>query len=224
METAPIDLARDAMSPHLALWTRVDVTDPPPEVRPWLARAVAAGSAVDLHRRFVARFDGPQHADGARAARYLAALDLVRAAADRGEALTVDALARVQGVVLGLPDDAPLRRTDAFARGGAHRYPMVPGFDALVRARFDAWEGATVDPVVTACGRYLDVIFLHPFEDGNARAARLALEWALRRAGRPTPRLEDLVALRKEPGDARSFWRMVRVCAGLVARAATEAA
>src|SRR5262249_24963643 len=30
---------------------------------------------------------------------------------------------------------------------------------------------------------YLDVCFFHPFEDGNARAARLALDYVLTRAG-----------------------------------------
>jgi len=224
MEPAAIEPADDASALHLALWRRVDVTAPPPGVAAWLARAVPAPPpADDPHVRFVERLDGPQHHDTARAARYLDALAAVRARADRGEAATLAALALVQGVVLGLGGPAPLRTTDAFARGGDHRYPIVAGFEALVSERLAAWDAPGIHPVVAACGRYLDVIFLHPFCDGNARAARLLLEWTLRRAGLPTPRIDDLVLLRKVPGDERSFWRMVRVCAALVARAAEGA-
>ncbi|MFO0651259.1 MAG: Fic family protein [Polyangiales bacterium] len=211
------DLARDAMTPHLAMWTRVDVAAPPDDVAPWLARAAAAGASVeDHHRRYIDRYDGPQHADPARTARYRTALDDLRARADRGEALTLDALAHTQGLVLGLDGAAPLRVTDAFARGGAHRYPFTEDLAATLDARLACWRAPHLDAVVAACGLYLDVIFTHPFDDGNTRAANLCYERMFRAARRPTPRFEDLLVLRKDPGDARGFWRMVRLSAASI--------
>lgn len=209
----------DAMSAHLAMWSAVDPESPPDEVSAWLARACVRATTSDLHRRFVERVDGPAHGDPLRASRYLEALDRLRSHVDRGGALTLDSLSEVQGAALGLDHPAPLRSTDAFARGGAHRYPFVDGFEAMVRARFDEWNSSRAHPVAAACGRYLDVIFTHPFCDGNARAARLCLDVTLHTAGLATPRLEDLVLLRKTPGDVACYWRMVRLCAGLIARA-----
>lgn len=212
-----IDLALDAMTPHLAMWTRVDVTSPPDEVAAWLARAAAVSASIDdPHRRYIDRFDAPQHADPTRTERYLAALDDVRSRADRGEALTLDALAHTQAIVLGLDGAAPLRVTDAFARGGAHRYPLVEDLAAMLDARLACWRAPHLDAVVAACGLYLDVIFTHPFDDGNTRAASLCYERVFRALRRPTPRFEDLLRLRKEPGDARGFWRMVRLSAASI--------
>ena len=210
-------VALDAMTPHLAMWARVDVTAPPDDVAAWLARAAAVrASDEDPHRRYIDRFDAPQHDDLARASRYLAALDDVRARADRGEALTLDALTRTQAIVLGLDGAAPLRVTDAFARGGAHRYPFVEDLAERLDARLACWRAPHRDAVVAACGLYLDVIFTHPFDDGNTRAASLCYERVCRAARRPTPRFEDLVRLRKDPGDARGFWRMVRLSAASI--------
>ncbi len=215
--------AVDAMSPHLAMWREVDPESPPDAVRAWLDRATVGVTTCDLHRRFVERIDGPAHGDSARVARYFAALDQVRAHVDGGGALTLDAISEAQGVALGFDHPAPLRTTDAFARGGAHRYPHVDGFDALVRSRFEAWASSRAHPVSVACGRYLDVIFTHPFCDGNARSARLCLDATLRAAGLATPRLEDLVLLRKTSGGVAFYWRMVRLCAARSAHADKDA-
>jgi len=210
--------AVDALPLHMTLWQRVDPRSPPADIARLLADASAAPfSDRDTHTDFVRRLDGPQHGDEARAARYLEALARVRRLADEGRSLTWEVAAAIQGVVLGLDGPAEVRSGEAFARGGEHRYACLPDLQERFAARLALWDAADVDPVVAACGVYLDIIFLHPFVDGNARAARLAYELLLRRARRPVPRLEDLLRLRKRPGDADDFWRLVRLSAASIA-------
>lgn len=213
----PLEL--DATTPHLALRYTLSLREPPEPVRLWLTRAAAldARPAHDPHRSFLAHLDGPQHADPERAAAYLSALTLLRAHADGAEPLTLELLQRAQGIVLGLPGLAPLRATHAYARGGAHRYPARPDLEALLRGRLAAWLAEALDPYVLAAGLYLDAAFVHPFEDGNARLARLCFDWALWRGARALPRFEDLLRVPKSPGDAEGFWRLVRVGAASAA-------
>ena len=63
---------------------------------------------------------------------------------------------------------------------------------------------------------YLDVIYTHPFADGNARAARLWLEYFLRRAGLPSPPLRPLVLRPKPAGDVDSAWGLAALTARLM--------
>src|SRR5262249_49378662 len=70
-------------------------------------------------------------------------------------------------------------------------------------------EADTAHPVVRAARVYLDVIFVHPFPDGNARLARLAAYFVLRRAGLPVPAWDALIRVRKMPGAPESYWRFV---------------
>jgi hypothetical protein len=77
-------------------------------------------------------------------------------------------------------------------------------------------------PIAKAVRLYMDLAFFHPFADGNARAARLGLEWALRAARRPTPALAPLVALPKAPGDAAGYERCVCVVASGIVRLGRE--
>jgi Fic family protein len=39
----------------------------------------------------------------------------------------------------------------------------------------------SIDPVERALKLYLDILFFHPFRDGNSRVARIAMEYVLRR-------------------------------------------
>ncbi|MFI5685340.1 Fic family protein [Streptomyces sp. NPDC051636] len=125
-------------------------------------------------------YDGPVRRRGPeRAGRLLAALDRARCDAARGEPLGPDLLAAWQRLVLGVPEAPPLRDGDAFAKGGRERYGLTPhtwqDFAACLRQ--------SADPAVPLAARaaraYLDVAFFHPFADGNARLALLALAHVL---------------------------------------------
>ncbi|MFD8978484.1 Fic family protein [Streptomyces sp. NPDC059564] len=122
----------------------------------------------------------------ARAEGLLAALELTRADASRGAALDFELLSRWQQQVLNAEQPPPFRSLPAFAKEGRERYGIGPD----TRARFDAClaESATdggphLPLAVRAARAYLDVCFFHPFDDGNARSAFLALVFVLAREG-----------------------------------------
>jgi prophage maintenance system killer protein len=118
--------------------------------------------------------------DDARGAAMLAALDAVRADARSSEPLSFAMLARWQALLI---PDASLRRHDAWAKDGRERYAYHKDLGERVEAWLHEANDASVPVVARAARVYLDVCFLHPFADGNARAARLALDFVLTRAG-----------------------------------------
>lgn len=61
---------------------------------------------------------------------------------------------------------------------------------------------------------YLDVCFFHPFDDGNARAARLALDHVLTTAGWALSLAEPVFVIARGAGDRRG----ARLLAGVLAQ------
>jgi hypothetical protein len=112
--------------------------------------------------------------------------------------------------VLGVDDDAPI------VRGGPagcrdRRYGWWPRLEERLAAKLAADAREPLHPVLAGARLYLDLIHIHPFVDGNARAARLGLLWWLALAGLPAPRLDPLVRLPKPAGAAP--WTFVRLIA-----------
>lgn len=134
--------------------------------------------AFDGHRAFIDARDRARSLE--RSQRMHDALTRIREAA--GEPLTWALLRDAQRRVLS-DDDVDFRRGDAFAKGGRERY----GLSATTRADFErhlaAANDRSIGPLARAARVYLDVCFFHPFPDGNARAARLALDHVLTSEG-----------------------------------------
>ncbi|NBD09538.1 MULTISPECIES: Fic family protein [Corallococcus] len=189
---------------------------------PALRADLAAASRQPFHETraqedFLHRHDAPAHdSQGvARTERFERALHRVRRWADAGEPLTFARMAEAQAEALGGPTG--FRTGDAFAHGGAHRYAHTPGLEADFRAKVEADAREPRHPVAHATRLYLDLCFFHPFPDGNARAARLWLEFMLRRGRLPTPPLAPVVLWPKRPGDAVGYTRMARLLARSIA-------
>lgn len=175
----PDEPAPDHLEAWLAVrgtvpWQQVDDSDPGGPVTP-----SHDGAAEDIRG-----FD--RAVDSARANGMLAALELLRADAARSAPLDFELLRRWQRHVLNTPQPPPFRTLPAFAKEGRERY----GFGTDTRARFDAClaEGAADNdsslPLTARAARvYLDICFFHPFDDGNARSAFLALVYVLAREG-----------------------------------------
>ncbi|MEV5436471.1 Fic family protein [Streptomyces sp. NPDC052682] len=132
---------------------------------------------------FTAWCEGPvRRRDPVRAERLLSAYARARADAARGVPLTYAVLAGWQRAVLGAGRVA-FRRGDAYAKGGRERYGLTPRTEAdFARCLADSAQ-AGVPLAARAARTYLDVAFFHPFDDGNARAALLALTFVLAREG-----------------------------------------
>jgi hypothetical protein len=182
-----------------------------------LDELTAAGSVgfeeTHAQETYLARHDAPTHGDDReRSARFLDALSLARTLAQSEESLTFERLSEVQERLLGCP--AAFREGDAFSHGGARRYLFVPELEEMFARKVRADAEDDCHPIAKAVRLYLDMAFFHPFIDGNARAARLTLEFTLRRAHLPTPPLMPLVLLPKTPGDVACYERCVRIVAG----------
>lgn len=171
--TGPHAPARD----HLRTWLTLRATIPWHHARPAPTPATAPrdGAAHDIRTHDHAR--SPR-----RAERLLAALALARADATSTAPLSFALLATWQRQVLGVPE-APFRRHPAYAKAGRERYGIGPDLPA----RLDVCLAEAADPALPLTARaaraYLDVCFFHPFADGNARAAFLALTFVLARDG-----------------------------------------
>ncbi|MCU7820595.1 Fic family protein [Kitasatospora sp. DSM 101779] len=157
----------------LAQWCRVR------EQVDWCSASAAPVPVRPAVDGLAAWFDGPVRTrDPDRADRLLAAMARSRTAASRPEPLTLALLDDWQRLVLGVPR-VPLREGDAFAKGGRERYGLTPhtwqDFAACLRQSADP----SVPLPARAARAYLDVAFFHPYPDGNARLALLALAYVL---------------------------------------------
>lgn len=213
MKTPP---SPEQLGPHLEATRALD----------WALPALAADLAAagrqpfretGAQEDFLHRHDAPAHEawGPVRTERFEQALVQVRRCTDAGEPLTFARMVAVQGEVLGAPTG--FRTGEAFAHRGAHRYAQASGLEAAFIAKVEADAREARHPVAHAIRLYLDLCFFHPFPDGNARAARLWLEYMLRRGGLPTPPLAPLVLWPKRPGDAVGYTRLARLLARSIA-------
>ena len=70
---------------------------------------------------------------------------------------------------------------------------------------------------------YLDVCFFHPFADGNARAARLALEHVLTSEGFALHTADPVFVVGRSAEDARGAWCFALVIDHLIGPASRRA-
>ncbi|MGI5281674.1 Fic family protein [Streptomyces rochei] len=140
------------------------------------ASPVSGAPARDGFRSFFMATRGGRDSGGT--ARVLTALDVAFADAEQGRPLAFALMAKWQRTVLG-HDLVGFRTMTAFAKGGRERYGLAPDTQAL----FEHCLSESVQPNLPLPSRaaraYLDILFFHPFEDGNARAAMLALAFVL---------------------------------------------
>ncbi|MFJ9753105.1 Fic family protein [Streptomyces chartreusis] len=96
--------------------------------------------------------------------------------------LDFERLAAWQQHVLGSAD-VTFRTQPAFAKAGRERYGVSPDTRRLFNACLKQSSETELPLAACAARVYLDVCFFHPFPDGNARSAFLALTIVLARAG-----------------------------------------
>ncbi|MFJ4870595.1 Fic family protein [Streptomyces sp. NPDC088757] len=184
--------APDHPKDALADWLRIR-----PQISwPWWSSAHLSHHGVahrDAFRDFFNATRGRRDAGGTT--RVLAALDLALADAKEGNRLTFALMANWQQTVLG-DGAAAFRTMPAFAKGGRERYGIAPD----TQAWFERCPSESAQPDLPfpsrAARTYLDVLFFHPFEDGNARAAMLALAFVLTREGAVIDQVHPLQATR----------------------------
>jgi hypothetical protein len=205
----------DAVHAHLrrVLDTRWD--SPPQTVVAWLGRAPqigladAAASLVAAHCDYL---EQESRGPSPRADAYARAVEATVRAVEAGERPTWPGLLAIASIVLDEPE--VVRRSVAHCRD--RHYAYWPGMAKRMTAKLAADARDEVDPVIAAVRLYLDLVHVHPFVDGNARAARLGLSWWLASGGLATPRLDPWVRIPKLPGEPP--WDLVGSLARMVAR------
>ncbi|MER5890011.1 Fic family protein [Streptomyces sp. NPDC001941] len=160
----------------------------------WRSAGLASQApSCDGFRKFFMTTRGVRDSGGA--VRVLHALEVAFADAEQGRPLTFALMAKWQRTVLG-HDRVGFRTMPAFAKGGRERYGLAP--DTPARFERCLSQSAEVDlPLPSRAARtYLDILFFHPFEDGNARAAMLALAFVLARDSVPLDQVRPLQTTR----------------------------
>ncbi|MFJ8821663.1 Fic family protein [Streptomyces sp. NPDC102467] len=181
---------------------------------PWDLAAPEVAGPMAGHRDGIAA--AADAGDSARADRFRAAWRLARADAEASRPLGFCLLEKWQRQVISR-DDIAFRTLPAFAKGGRERY----GLTASVPEVFDdcltqATEAGSAVPLPARAARaYLDVCFFHPFDDGNGRAALLALGFVLAREGVVLDEVGPVQVRRyaDDPAGAQALARLVHVLA-----------
>ncbi|MFF4576725.1 Fic family protein [Streptomyces sp. NPDC001410] len=172
--TAEPELQRDALADWLHIRTEISWPH-------WNGERQGAGvPAFDGFQDFFIATRGGRDPEGT--ARILTALEQALADAKQGRQLTFALMVGRQRTVLRR-DSVGFRTMPAFAKGGRERYGLA--LDTVARFERCLSESTRSDLSLPsrAARTYLDVLFFHPFEDGNARAAMLALAFVLAREG-----------------------------------------
>jgi len=95
-----------------------------------------------------------------------------------------------------------IRRTDAYAKQGRERYPYSDNLECeFIDCLSDA-DRESLSPALRAVCLYLDICFFHPFDDGNGRLARLALDFVLTKAGLCVRDVSGLFSITRRADDA----------------------
>lgn len=106
----------------------------------------------------------------------------------------------------------------AYAHNGRHRYAPCADLAEAFPARLIDLTQTQLPPLTQALRLYLDFIYLHPFPDGNGRAAMLWFDAWLFHAGQQVAKLHLLRWFRKRPGDAANYRQLLHMLANQVCR------
>lgn len=142
-----------------------------------------------------------QARDPVRARHLQGAYELMRRDAAAGRILDFDLLAGWQRAVLDVPA-APFRDGPAFAKGGRERYGLAVDTPARFADCLADSRDRSVPVAARAARVYLDVCYFHPFVDGNARSALLALAFVLAGDGIVLDEVGPIAQLSRRADDA----------------------
>ena len=203
----------EALLNHLQATLAIDWQNPPIAIAPILTAACTVPWRENQHHEiYLTEIDTPLHRDHQREKAYQQALSQVRNLADAQAILHWNLLTEIQEIVL--QQSISFRQGDAYVK--LDRYAWFPGLESMFCRKIAADARSEVNSIAKAVRLYLDIIFFHPFPDGNARAARLWFEFVLRRDRVNLPSLTALARLRKIPGSSHRYWAFAILAAKLI--------
>lgn len=205
----------DDLGRHRAVRRRLDPASTPAS-RPSIGR-------IDGHARYIDDVDGAR--DPERAVRMHNAVRVARDLARGGVWVDLDLVRQLHDVAV--EGAVGFRGAAAFAKAGRERYGFSDDVIAACNDALGEADDGNLPLMFRAARAYLDVLFFHPFVDGNARAARLVFDFICFREGVV---LDDVGALFRFPikaGDlevAQAFIRLTHELAAASLRRAQPGA
>jgi hypothetical protein len=164
----------------------------------------------DGHRHYIETVVRPR--DPIKADRLNLALDQVRIDAHHREELNFERLCAWQRILFE-DSEISFRLTRAFAKSGREVYEL----DESTWAQFENCLGDANMNSTSVLARvtraYLDVLFFHPFADGNGRAATLVLDFLLSKENIVLSEVRPLFMVSRSPDSAGTvaFVRLLEV-------------
>lgn len=129
-------------------------------------------------------------------------LDLVTKLSRRNRVYNYSILQSVQHLVVGSAN-SKFRSTSAFCNHRHERYAYFTDLPALFKTKVIKDSVDSSHPLVKAARLYLDIIFIHPFIDGNARAAILSAVFYCQKFGYNAPDINHLFSYKfSRPSEA----------------------
>lgn len=107
----------------------------------------------------------------------------------------------LQAAVQQMGLDSNFRISAAHCRD--RHYSWRPGLEQRIVLKLDRDAKEAIHPVALAIRGYLDIIHIHPFNDGNTRAACIWLTWSLVRTGYDVPELGHIIRIPTPPANNR---------------------
>ena len=102
-----------------------------------------------------------------------------------------------------LKKSSDLRTTTAYCyrNGKLAFYPKETDLENLMKVRIQFINSLKTHPFIKATLIYLDIIFIHPFKDGNARAARIWADFFLCKYEMDPQWILRIISIHKSPND-----------------------
>lgn len=183
---------REALIPHLSATMSMEWEHPPRPVRKQLACLVRTDDArMSIENRLSPRC-------GSEACRLIAALAQAQAS------VTWENMLVIQQCVS--PGDVRFRTGIAYTTARDERYAMFSSLESMFRRKICVDDGDACHPLVKASRLYLDIIFFHPFPDGNTRSALLWFAFHCLRNGYRLPDFAKLLGFGFTPGNRACYW------------------
>jgi hypothetical protein len=190
------ELIPDALVPHLSATLTMDWESPPLSITRLLRNVMTA-----IGRNH----DGPNVEQVAKRCGVDALAGIESFAGNPGQ-LTFERMCDVQRLVLNT-DRVSFRNGIAYTGVRNERYAYFSSIEDMFRTKIAADDQDGCHPLVKAVRLYLDIIFFHPFPDGNARAALLWFMFHCLRNRYPVPDFRRFFAFDFVPGNRACYWR-----------------
>jgi prophage maintenance system killer protein len=135
------------------------------------------------------------------------ALEKVLILAEQKENITFEKMQSVQQLILPKEQTVAFRIYPAYCDVRNERYFHFDGLEKMFSIKIRKDDVDEVHPLLKAVRLYLDIIFFHPFNDGNARAALLWMIFHCKRSGFSLPDFGTIFSFPFIPGDEKNYWQ-----------------